>query len=78
MTDTLFCYSCRLRHPKEKMRLYPTKRGLRWRCLSSIEGASGSPAERDAFGQRQTVINREQARLHAQYSLLLRHRDSAG
>lgn len=75
MTDTLFCYSCRMRHPKEKMQLYPTKHGLRWRCLSSIQGANGSLSEREAFGQRQTRINREQARIHAQYSLLPRRRE---
>lgn len=71
--DTIFCLSCRINHPKDQMRLYPTKHGRRWRCRRSIEGANGSPAERDAFGQRQSVINREQARLHAKYSLHLRH-----
>lgn len=77
MAETIFCYCCRLKHPKDQMRLYPTKRGPRWRCLRSIEGASRSIAERDAFGQQQTVINSEQARLHAQYSLRLRHNDVA-
>lgn len=76
--DTIFCHSCRVQHPKEQMRLYPTKHGRRWRCRRSIAGASSSPAERDAFGQQQTVINREQARLHAQYTRLLRQQDGLG
>jgi hypothetical protein len=77
MTDTMFCYSCRTSHPAEQMYLVPTKRGRRWRCLRSIAEASRQRSERDAFGQRQTAINREQARIHAYYTLRLRAQPSA-
>lgn len=74
MTDTIFCYSCRTHHPAAQMSLVPTRRGRRWRCLRSIAEANRAPAERDAFGERQSAINREQARIHVQYSLQLRQR----
>lgn len=62
MTETLFCYCCRVHHPKEQMRLFPTKQGYRWRCIRSIEAAACSRRERDAFGRQQTEINRESYR----------------
>lgn len=68
MTETVFCYSCRVHHPKAEMRLFRTRRGLRWRCVHSIVASTRSTAERDAFGQRQSLINREEARRQAQYA----------
>lgn len=62
MTEMLYCYCCRVHHPKEQMRLYPTRHGWRWRCLRSIEAAHRSQAERDAFGQMQSDMNREAKR----------------
>ena len=59
MTEMLFCYCCRVHHPKEQMRLFHTRQGWRWRCLRSIEAAHRSQAERDAFGHLQSEINRE-------------------
>lgn len=73
MTEMMFCYCCRVHHPKDQMRPFPTRHGERWRCLRSIEAAAGSRPERDAFGRQQTEINRENARRTAQGSLLLRH-----
>jgi hypothetical protein len=79
MTDTIFCYSCRAHHPAVQMCLVPTRRGRRWRwrCLRSIAEANRSRSERDAFGELQTAIKREQARTHACYSLRLRAQPSA-
>lgn len=59
MPETLFCYSCRRHHPRELMCRFPTRHGLRWRCRRSIEASLSSVSERDAFGHRQTQINRE-------------------
>ena len=58
MTDTLFCYCCRIHHPKDQMRRFVTSHGERWRCLRSIKAAGRSRGERDAFGRRQSTMNR--------------------
>lgn len=71
MTDTQFCYCCRVHHPKDQMRRFATRHGERWRCLRSIEAAIGQRSERDAFGRRQTAINRaatQRAAEHARQS----------
>lgn len=73
MSEMLFCYCCRVHHPKEQMRLFPTKLGQRWRCIRSIEAAACARGERDAFGRRQTEINREEARHQAERMGLLRN-----
>lgn len=70
MTETLFCYCCRVHHPKSQMRPFRTKLGERWRCIRSIEAAAGGRRERDAFGQQQTEYNREDSRLAERHSLL--------
>lgn len=62
--EMTFCYCCRLHHPRDEMRLFETRRGLRWRCIRSIEAAARSLRERDAFGRQQSDINR-QALQHA-------------
>jgi hypothetical protein len=72
MTETLFCYCCRAHHDKTQMRLFPTRQGYRWRCLRSIEAAASSRLERDAFGQKQSDINREAARRAAEHGQRLR------
>jgi hypothetical protein len=72
MTDTQFCYCCRVHHAKDQMRLFPTRQGYRWRCTRSIEAASRSRSERDSFGQLQSAINREAARRAADQSERLR------
>lgn len=66
MPEMLFCYCCRVHHPREQMRLFQTRHGPRWRCLRSIADARRPCAERDAFGRQQSAINREQARLEAE------------
>ncbi len=73
MTETMFCYCCRVHHPKEVMRPFITKHGERWRCLRSIEAAACSRLERDAFGKRQTEINREESKRVAERTALLRN-----
>ncbi len=62
MPEMLFCYCCQTHHPKDRMRLFNTRSGRRWRCISSIEAAFGSTQERDSFGRRQTEINQESGR----------------
>lgn len=73
MSDTKFCYCCRVHHPIEQMRLFPTRQGYRWRCVRSIDAAVMSVDEREAFGQQQTAINREAARRTAEFGQRLRH-----
>ncbi|MDP3537481.1 MAG: hypothetical protein Q8S26_02125 [Azonexus sp.] len=73
MTETMFCYCCRVHHPKDQMRPFRTKLGDRWRCIRSIEAATRARAERDAFGQQQTEINREDSRRIAERSVMQRH-----
>lgn len=72
MTEMLFCYCCRVHHAKEKMRLFPTRYGNRWRCVRSIEAAGRKTDERDAFGREQTTRNREASQRAAQHSQRLR------
>lgn len=62
MSDMVFCYSCRVHHPRDQMLGFATRSGTRWRCRRSIVEASGPLAERDAFGRRQSEINRELTR----------------
>jgi hypothetical protein len=57
MEATVFCYCCRVHHARERMQLYPTRTGLRWRCRESIRIAGASVAMRDAAGRRQTTWN---------------------
>lgn len=73
MSEMKFCYCCRLHHPVEQMRLFPTRQGQRWRCVRSIEAAVRSRPERDAFGQQQTSINRDAASRTAEFARRLRH-----
>lgn len=73
MTEMLFCYCCRVHHPKSQMRQFATKLGYRWRCIRSIEAAACGRSERDAFGQQQTEINREDSRRTAERTVLQRH-----
>ncbi len=58
MSETVFCYHCRTRHPKADVRQIETKGGKRWRCHKSIEATKAGAAERAAFGQRMTELNR--------------------
>ena len=71
--EMVFCYCCRVHHPKDQMRLFPTKLGMRWRCIRSIEAAAGERSVRDAFGQQQSENNREDSRRVAERTVLLRH-----
>jgi hypothetical protein len=43
------------------MRRFATRTGERWRCLRSIEAAHARPDERDAFGRKQSELNRQTA-----------------
>jgi hypothetical protein len=71
MTETLYCYHCRLRHPKEEMRLIETKTGKRWRCIKSIEATKRGREAREAFGREVTAINKAEAQNKAKMSLNL-------
>lgn len=70
MSDTIYCYHCRTRHPKEEMRQVESKGIKRWRCKKSILGARKSAAERAAYGQEITNANRELARTRAKLKSL--------
>lgn len=59
MSEMLYCYSCRTKHPMEKMTRHLTRQGYRWRCMNSLQARSKSAQERDLFGQQQTALNRE-------------------
>lgn len=62
MNDFVFCSCCRVHHARAEMQAIDTPRGKRWRCRRSILAAQSSVSERDAFGRRQSEINRELAR----------------
>ena len=61
MPEMLFCYHCRVYHPKDQMRLFPTRRGDRWRCVRSIQAARQGVSERESFGRSQTEANRHRS-----------------
>ncbi len=65
MAETLFCYHCRMHHPKEEMRAIVTKAGKRYRCLKSIEATKKGREERDAYGREVTAMNRAEAQSRA-------------
>lgn len=58
MSETVFCYHCRVHHPKDSVRLIETRTGKRWRCIKSIDATKGGQEERAAFGQRMSELNR--------------------
>jgi hypothetical protein len=58
MVDTIYCYHCRMHHPKEEMRQVDCKIGKRWRCIKSIEATKRGQDARVAFGQRTSAINK--------------------
>ena len=43
------------------MRQIETKGGKKWRCIKSIEATKRNVAQRDAFGQTVTAVNRAEA-----------------
>ncbi len=61
MTDTAYCYHCRIHHPKTEMRQVGQKGLKRWRCLKSIEATRKSREEREAFGRSVTEMNKSEA-----------------
>lgn len=58
MTDMLFCYHCRARHPADEMRKVITRSGKRWRCIRSIVATRNSIREREDFGRQTTEFNK--------------------
>ena len=58
MRETAYCYHCGRHHPISEMRRVRLKSCVRWRCLRSIEATRAAPAQREAFGQRMTALNR--------------------
>lgn len=70
MSETIFCYSCRVHHPASQMLSIQTARGIRWRCIRSFQAAQRSITERDAFGRRQSEINRAGVRRKAERLLI--------
>lgn len=68
--ETLYCYHCARHHPREEMRQIDNKGRKKWRCLKSIEATRQNVAQRNAFGQTVTAVNRSeaQARIRARES----------
>ena len=62
VSDTKFCYHCRMHHPVEEMRQIETKAGKRWRCIKSIQATRQGRDAREAFGRSVTEINKAEAR----------------
>jgi hypothetical protein len=67
--ETIYCYHCGIRHPKEEMRQVETKGVKRWRCIKSIKATKRGTAERDAFGQRVSAINKAEAQARIRKTL---------
>lgn len=63
MTTKVYCYHCMTYHRPESMQKIMTRCGERWRCVRSIEAARSSTDERDAFGLRQSELNKARARV---------------
>ena len=61
MTDTIFCYHCRARHPIDEVRRISTRSGKRWRCIKSIVASRNGLHEREAFGLQTTAFNKAMA-----------------
>jgi len=62
MSETIFCYHCRLHHPREEMRQIDNKGVKKWRCIKSIKAVKKDIAARDAFGQSVTAVNSAESR----------------
>jgi hypothetical protein len=58
MTDTVYCYHCRCQHFSDEVMLVQTANGRRWRCRKSLLHGQRSQAQRDAFGQTVSQLNR--------------------
>jgi hypothetical protein len=67
MPQTIYCYHCGRRHPREEMRQIETKTGKKWRCIKSIQATKLSITQRDAFGKSITTNKKaeNQARIKA-------------
>lgn len=73
MSEKIFCYHCRVYHPREQVRQIETRKGPRWRCLRTLDAACRSREERDAFGRQQTEANRTEAQRLEDRQLLHRY-----
>ena len=62
-SETVYCYHCRVSHPRSDMKLVVTKTGQRWRCFQSIEAAKVTREQREAFGRQVTGANKAEAQL---------------
>ena len=62
MMTKVYCYHCMTYHRPESMQKIMTRTGERWRCIRSVEAAQNSVAVRDAFGERQSELNKARAR----------------
>ena len=61
MSRSIYCYTCNVQHPIEEMRQIVTKKGIRWRCIKTIEAARLARDKRQEFGARTTAKNRADA-----------------
>jgi hypothetical protein len=61
MTDSVFCYHCRVHHPINEVRKVNTKLGKRWRCVKSIAASRNGLQAREEFGRQTTAINKADA-----------------
>jgi hypothetical protein len=58
MSKLAYCHTCQTYHPIETMRQVMTKKGMRWRCIKTIDAARQTPDKRQAFGA-QTTANKK-------------------
>lgn len=72
MSEKIYCYCCRVHHPRELMQPFPTRHGVRWRCIATIEAAARSVCERDETGRRQTEANRAAASRRGDFGIAVR------
>lgn len=63
VSSSVYCYHCRMAHPREDMRQVFTKgNGKRWRCIHSIQAAKADRAKREEFGRKVSEANKEELR----------------
>jgi hypothetical protein len=58
MSKLAYCHTCRTYHPIETMRRVMTRKGMRWRCIKTIEAARQPRDKRQEFGAQTTANNK--------------------
>jgi hypothetical protein len=61
MRKTAYCYTCGVDHLMEEMRQIITGRGIRWRCIKTIQASRQARGKRQEFGAQTTARNKGSA-----------------